>query len=126
MTLIGEIQLTGYLAAGSSVLPLVIDLRLGSHCSQIILNPVTAGAELCSTAEHESGISAIEAEAVGVSPAKACKLVNHALAGSKVRVTGQGTASAMAALYDLAKTEQSFEMLIEASSPDSPHPGLHI
>lgn len=109
MTGISRLSVNGLLKVGLIELPLSIQIE-GCVQGQVVLNPSSIGAEIDAATEAEACLSAIEAEAIGLSPAKACDALNRLCGGFLVSTNRQADADVINALFDLADKEASFSL----------------
>ena len=109
MTGIVRLTVNGLLKAGSVELPLSI-LVEGRNEGLVVVSPSSVGVDLDDSIAEEACISALEAEATGLSPAKACEVLNRLCGGFLVTTSDQGTISAITALYDFADAEAAYSL----------------
>ncbi len=107
MCIDGAIAVTSYSSANSK-LPVEIGIATGTNTLNVVIGVVPGVFELYSGDEAKAGLSALEMEAVGLQPTRACELINDFLVGGVVGCREERVKVALQQLYKIAGSDMEF------------------
>lgn len=113
------IEVSGFIEIRGAEIPLIVDLAMSNHEHQIVINPAHLGVQ-GDYVSDDLVLSAIELEACGLPPSKACETINKLITSSPLKVDNQRTMGALHNLFAIASVE--LEFVIE---PCLPKPGAY-
>jgi len=109
MAFFASIAATGFFNHQGSEIPLIVNLAMPSYEHQILINPATLGIAV-DNLDGDHNVSAVELEACGLAPSKACETINKLMASLPLKIDNHRTMSALQNLYHLSSIELDFEI----------------
>ncbi|MDG1580840.1 hypothetical protein [Pseudomonas sp. GOM6] len=101
------IAASGFIEIRGAEIPLVVDLAMSNHEHQIVINPAHLGVQ-ADYVSDDLAVSAVELEACGLPPSKACETINKLITSSPLKVDNLRTMGAIYNLFAIASVELEF------------------
>ncbi|MBK3468465.1 MULTISPECIES: hypothetical protein [unclassified Pseudomonas] len=109
MCIDGAIAVTSYSSANAK-LPIEIGIATGTNTLNVVIGVVPGVIEIHSGDEVKAGLSALEMEAIGLQPTRACELINDFLIGGVVGCREARVKVALQQLYKIAGHHMEFQL----------------